>query len=150
MFVALDTNVVIYAEGHDDLNKSLLAKSIVDRLPEDCLFIPVQVFGEVFSVLTLKKRVDRRAAMSRLDDWSKMVAVPATTAPALRRAFKLAADHQFQIWDAIILATAEEADCEILLSEDMQHGFQWRRITVINPFVQPSHPLLASAYASPR
>jgi len=145
MLVALDTNFVIYAEGHDDLQKSLAAKQIVNQLFETDIIIPVQVFGEVFSVLTLKKRLDRHSAMARLDEWSNMVAIASTTAAALKRAIQLAADHKVQIWDAIILATCEEAGCEILLSEDMQHGFQWRRITVISPFAQPHHPLLAAA-----
>jgi hypothetical protein len=33
----------------------------------------------------------------------------------------------------------------VLLSEDMQHGFVYRGVTVINPFAEPAHPLLADA-----
>ncbi len=41
-------------------------------------------------------------------------------------------------------ATAE-AECRILLSEDMQDGVTWRGLTVVNPFVQPPSPLLQNA-----
>jgi len=37
----------------------------------------------------------------------------------------VAADYQFQIWGAVILAVATEAACALLLSEDLQHGFSW-------------------------
>ena len=40
------------------------------------------------------------------------------------------------------------ADCRILLSEDMHDGFVWRGLTVIDPFVERVHPLLASLLAS--
>lgn len=33
----------------------------------------------------------------------------------------------------------------MLLSEDMQHGFVHRGVTVIDPFAEPAHPLLADA-----
>jgi predicted nucleic acid-binding protein len=35
----------------------------------------------------------------------------------------LAADKGLQFWDALILATAADADCLLLLSEDFQEGF---------------------------
>jgi predicted nucleic acid-binding protein len=35
-----------------------------------------------------------------------------------------------------------EADCRLLLSEDMQDGFIWHGVTIANPFAHPRHPLL--------
>jgi predicted nucleic acid-binding protein len=32
----------------------------------------------------------------------------------------------------------------LLLSEDMQHGFVSRGMTVVNPFAEPTHPKLAA------
>jgi hypothetical protein len=46
------------------------------------------------------------------------------------------------IWDAIILAAASEAGCRVLLSEDMQEGFTWGGVTIINPFAFSPHRLL--------
>ncbi len=51
---------------------------------------------------------------------------------------------KISIWDAIVLATAAEAGCRMLLSEDMQHGFTWSGVTIVNPLVTPSHWLLES------
>lgn len=41
-------------------------------------------------------------------------------------------------------AVTAENHCRVLLSEDMQDGFTWRGVTVVNPYRIPSHPLLAS------
>ena len=59
-------------------------------------------------------------------------------------AVDLAAEHSFDIWDAVILAVAAEAGCGLLLTEDLQDGFIWRGLTVSNPFAAQVHPLLAS------
>ena len=54
----------------------------------------------------------------------------------------LAADRRLGIWDSLMVAVAAEGDCRLLLSEDMQDGFSWRGVTVVNPFAAKRHPLL--------
>jgi predicted nucleic acid-binding protein len=58
-------------------------------------------------------------------------------------AMDLAADHGLGIWDAVILTVASQAGCRMLLSEDMQEGFTWGGVTVVNPFADQRHDLLA-------
>jgi predicted nucleic acid-binding protein len=38
-------------------------------------------------------------------------------------AIELAVSHRLSFWDAIVLASAAEAGCRLLLSEDLQSGF---------------------------
>ena len=38
--------------------------------------------------------------------------------------------------DALIMAVAADNHCRFLLTEDLQSGFTWRGVTVINPFTQ--------------
>jgi predicted nucleic acid-binding protein len=57
-----------------------------------------------------------------------------TTEDILLRALDLVTDHRFYIWDAVIFAAASEASCQVLLSEDMQDGFAWGGVQVVNPF----------------
>jgi predicted nucleic acid-binding protein len=54
----------------------------------------------------------------------------------------LATDHQLGIWDAVILSAASQAGCRLLLSEDLEEGFTWAGVTVVNPFSSPRHALL--------
>lgn len=60
---------------------------------------------------------------------------------------ELCVDHQIDTWDALILAVAAEHRCTMLLSEDMQHGFVWRGVCVVNPFAVPTHARLVAARA---
>jgi predicted nucleic acid-binding protein len=43
-----------------------------------------------------------------------------------------------------MLASASEAGCRLLLSEDFQEGFFWNGVTVTNPFAERPHLLLAA------
>ena len=46
---------------------------------------------------------------------------------------RLARDHGFAFYDALIVAAALEGGCETLYSEDMQHGRATGGLTIINP-----------------
>ena len=60
----------------------------------------------------------------------------------------LAVHHVLSIWDAVILSAAAAAGCRLLLSEDLQDGFTWNGVTVVNPFPGRRHPLLAALQAT--
>ena len=83
-------------------------------------------------------------ARARILQWADSFEVTDSTWSAFQSAFDLTVDHGLQIWDALILAVTAENRCRILLTEDMQHGFTWRGVTVVNPYLIPSHPLLSS------
>ena len=57
-----------------------------------------------------------------------------TDAAVMTEAFNLAEKHGLQTYDAIILAAAAKGGCDMLYSEDMQHGFEWNGVLVVNPF----------------
>jgi predicted nucleic acid-binding protein len=46
------------------------------------------------------------------------------------------------MWDALVMSVAAENRCRIVLSEDLQHGFTWRGVTIVNPFLPDESPLL--------
>jgi predicted nucleic acid-binding protein len=77
--------------------------------------------------------------------WADTFDVADSTFDAMRAALDLAADHRMAIRDALILSVAAEQKCRLLLSEDFQHGFTWRGVTLVNPFNSPQHPMLAAA-----
>jgi predicted nucleic acid-binding protein len=138
---ALDTNVLAYAEGVNGLPMKRAALELLDRLPQDSVILPVQVLGELFQLLTRKAGRSPAQARSAILGWRNAFALMETSPEVLIAALDLAV-RQFGIWDAVILCAAAEADCRLLLSEDMQDGFVWKGVTVINPFAKPRHPLL--------
>jgi predicted nucleic acid-binding protein len=142
--LALDTNVLVYAEGVNDPGRRLNAEMLVGRLPLSGTVIPVQVLGELFRVLTRKARWPAADARAAVLSWQDSFFVQPTTSAVLAAAMDLAADHGFASWDAVVVAAAAEAGCRLLLSEDMHEGFTWRGVTIINPFAPVPHPLLTA------
>lgn len=144
MRVALDTNVLAYAEGVNGDAMKQAALELVQKLPEGATVVPAQTLGELFNVLVRKAGRTPASARSAILSWSDAF-TPIETSPAVMlAAADLAVDHQFGIWDAVILAAAAAAGCRLLLSEDLHEGFTWRGVTVTNPFAASRHVLLAA------
>ena len=151
MLVAIDTNVLAYAEGAGDVTRHAQALALLTRLPEAAVVLPVQVLGELFRVLVGKLKLSPARARETVLHWSDAYAVRDSTWGALQSAFDLSAAHGLSIWDSLILSVAAEQRCRLLLSEDLQDGFTWRGTTVVNPFAQSVHALLgAMLKPSPR
>jgi len=144
MQVAIDTNVLAYAEGAADETRRGQALELMTRLPEAAVILPVQVLGELYRVLAGKLRQAPAQARDAVLRWSDAYTVRDSTWGALQSALDLSAAHGLSIWDSLVLSVAAEQRCRVLLSEDMQDGFTWRGTTVVNPFAQPTHALLGA------
>lgn len=141
MRVALDTNALAYAEGVNGIAMKKTALELLDKIPQNLVVLPVQALGELFQLLVRKAGRSPAEARLAILSWRNAYALVETSPEVLLAALDLTV-RQFSIWDAVILCAAAEADCHLLLSEDMQDGFVWRGVTVVNPFAKPKHPLL--------
>lgn len=150
MKVALDTNLLVYAEGVNDAFKRDAVLHLLRTLPPDVTVIPVQVLGELFNVLVRKAGRSRTEAREAILGWRDSFAVVATSPEIMLAAADLATDHHFSIWDAVILSAASQAGCRLLLSEDLQEGFTSGGVTVVNPFASPRHVLLEAVLEAGR
>jgi predicted nucleic acid-binding protein len=140
--VALDTNVLAYAQGinGDAMKKTALA--LIGALPVGAVVLPAQVIAELFQILIRKGQLIPSQARTAIFSWCNVFPVAETSLPVLLGAAELAVTHRFSFWDGMILASASEAGCRLLLSEDLQPGFTWNAVTVANPFATAKHPLL--------
>jgi predicted nucleic acid-binding protein len=143
--VAFDTNILAYLAGvahvaADDA-KVERVRTLIEDLSTATLVAPVQALGELFVVL---RRAGLRAEEARdtIADLIETFDAPASEPRTALGALDLAVDHKLQFWDALIFTAAADAGCTLLLSEDMQHGFVSRGMTVVNPFAEPAHPKL--------
>jgi predicted nucleic acid-binding protein len=142
MRLALDTNILVYAEGVNGEPHQKTSLDLIARLPRASTLIPVQVLGELFQVLVGKASVSPKAAQARIAGWQAGFPLIETSLSVLSLAIDLAVQHKLRIWDAVILAASAEAGCRLLLSEDLQDGFTWNGVTVANPFALKKHELL--------
>lgn len=149
MIVAIDTNLLAYAEGVNGEARQKAALALIERLDPNSTLLPVQALGELFAVLVKKARRSRKAARAALLGWGDAFPLIETSSEVFLAAMDLAVDHQFVLWDALMLAAAAEARCRLFLSEDLQAGFTWSGLTVVNPFTLPMHPLLEKTLQRP-
>jgi predicted nucleic acid-binding protein len=140
--VALDTNILAYLEGVNGASRKASATQMVARLPAGNTYVPVQVLGELFRVLVRKAKYKAANARAVVGNFLDIFPLIETSPSVLTAAADLSVDHGLDIWDAIILAAASSAGCRLLLSEDMQEGFTWNGVSVVNPFSAKRHELL--------
>ncbi|MDP2371716.1 PIN domain-containing protein [Rhodoferax sp.] len=147
MRVALDTNILVYAEGLGDDVRCSAALQLVGQLPVASVVLPAQTLGELTRVLTGKARRSPSAAREAVLGWADSFEVADSSWTAFQAALDLVVDYQLPMWDALILAVAAESRCRLLLSEDFQNGFTWRGVTVVDPFAAQRSPLLTGLLA---
>jgi len=142
--VALDTNILAYAEGLNGTEMRRTALELVEKLPGEAVLLPVQTLGELFALLVRKAGRSPAKARKAILDWQDAFSLIETSAEVLVAAADLATEHQLSIWDAVVFSAAAEGGCRLLLSEDMQEGFTWKGVTVTNPFAPRKHELLTA------
>lgn len=150
--IALDSNILAYLAGvarvPEDDAKIDRVRALIERLSASAtLFAPAQALGELFVVLR-RGGASGEEAREILLEFAEAFTGPGTEKRTLLSAADLAVDHKLQFWDALILSAAADAGCALLLSEDMQHGFVARGVTVVNPLTEEAHPKLAALLAS--
>lgn len=127
----LDTNILVYAV----LDEGPKVKVAQELIASGCI-LGVQVLNEFAAVARRKfgKQWNEIVqALGIIRDLSGDV-VPITT-ETHDRALTIAARYGFGFYDALIIASAANAGCTTLYSEDMQTGQVIEGVTVLNPFV---------------
>ena len=148
MRVGLDTNVLVYAEGINDALRKNKITTLLRKLPAENVYVPLQALAELFYVLVRKGATAPSQARSAVLEWRDQYGIIETSQAILLSAMELASQHRLRIWDAIIIAAAAAAECRLLLSEDLQDGFTWNGVTVVNPFSKTPNSLLMEAIES--
>ena len=148
MKYAFDTNVLVYAEGVDDPQRQARAYELTTRIARDAGVIPTQVLGELFYVLVCKGGRSKAQARDALLTWHNSFSIIGTLPGTLLLAADLAADHDLRIWDSVVIATSAAAGCSVLFSEDLQDGFSWGGLTIVNPFAAQPSPIVAAILGS--
>lgn len=126
-----DSNVPLYLLSEDvakaDQAEALIAQGGV---------ISVQVLNESARVLSRKQSLSWDEVDEFLRTLRAACEVRSLTVDIHEHALALARRHGFAFFDALIVASALEAGCETLYSEDFQHGMRVAdRLSIINPFL---------------
>ena len=129
--VFFDTNILIYAIAQND-RRSVVAEEL---LAEGGI-ISVQVLNEFVSVTRRKIQMPWADVTEALD--SIRILCPSPISITLKThdsALGIAQQYGYSIYDALIAASALEANCSTLYSEGLQDGqIIGKKLTIQNPF----------------
>lgn len=127
----LDTNVLIYAVGADPARTA-----IAERLLLAGGYVSVQVLNEFVAVVRRKLSFPWPDVHAALASIRRLCGEPVALDGAVHDAgVALAERHNLSIYDALIVAAAQSAKCEVVYSEDMHHGHRFEDgLRIENPF----------------
>ena len=129
----VDTNVLLYRFSAKDPTKHRAAVAWVQALWDGALArISWQVILEFYANAS---KVGATPAIARSAVEELLLSNPEPPShPTILRAWHWCDKAQTHFWDALIVASAEQAGCRWLLSEDFQSGRRFGELTVVNPF----------------
>jgi predicted nucleic acid-binding protein len=131
----LDSNLLVYAVDSTEVARQASAMEIIRRAAyRDCTLLP-QALAEFFHATTRKRMLTRTEAARIVDDWMIVFPVAAGAgSDALRLAIREASAGHFQLFDALLLATAHDAGCAAVITEDMGAGSQLTGVRIVPAF----------------
>jgi len=130
----IDTNVLVYIASGDTA-KADRAEAILG----DGGVISVQVLNEIANVARRKMQMTWPDTHHFLSNLRSLLEVRALGLATHENGLALAERYKLSIYDAMIAASAIEAGCDVLWSEDMQNGMVIDDgLRIVNPFVSGS------------
>lgn len=137
----VDSNIWLYAfflrTGEEPLHER--AKALIDMPVRHV--ISDQVIAEVSSNLLRKANMAEEALVEIVTSFYSRCRVVSPSHETHLKASRLRTRYQFSYWDSLIVASALEAGCSILYSEDMQDS------QIVDGTLSIRNPLVASAQA---
>ena len=131
----LDTNVLVYAYQTSDLRKQRIARQLVSRAVAGELTISTQVLAEFAA--TLLHKVQPPLSMEEVaiaSDGLGPIPLIVPDGDIVRRAVEARGAYGIHFYDGMIVAAAERAGCEKILSEDLNSQQKYFGVIVANPF----------------
>ena len=131
----LDTNILLYSISRD-ATETVKRDRAVALIDAGGNALSVQVLQEFYVQATRATRRDalpHDIAAGLIRTWLRFQ-VQETSVSIMTGALEIKAEHGLSYWDAAIVAAARALGCRELYSEDMTHGREIERVTIINPF----------------
>lgn len=132
----VDTNVIVYAYDHSDPLKNKMARTLLEGLWEkEKGRLSIQVLQELYVTLTKKTPtvLSNKQAISIVADlgmWKHHIPLFEDILEAVR----IQEQYGISFWDAMVVTSACRMDCQVLWTEDLNHGQKYAAVLVLNPF----------------
>ena len=127
----IDSNVVVYAIGQASTKAHLAAPLFVGKPT-----ISTQVISETANVASRRLGLSVGDIRKLIVSLEAMCIVEIIALTTVHVALDIRERYGFSWYDSLIVAAALESNCDLLYSEDMQHGqVVDGRLRIVNPFL---------------
>ena len=134
MRVFLDTNILVYAIDPAEPEKRQRAREVIaEHADSGQLVLSTQVLSEFYNIATRKIGVPPDLALALVERHAEHEVIESSVALVVS-AIRLHQEHSLSFWDAQIIRAAQFGECDLLISEDLQHGRLFAELTINNPF----------------
>ncbi len=130
---AIDSNIAIYAFSKDE--RRLIAMQLLHAGPK----ISVQLLNEFTSISLRKRKIGWLEIEDSLDIITQLASSTRAVSYDVHDMGRVIAQrYKLEFYDSLIVSAALLDDCEVLYTEDLQHGLVIEnRLTIIDPFLLP-------------
>lgn len=129
--VFVDSNVWLYAFMDQTSPKHASAIQLINQ-PN--VLLSTQVINEVCANLIRKADYSEQEIRQTLNSFAERYTILDVGFNVIQLASNLRDAYSLSYWDSLILATAQEAKCSTIYSEDMHNGLKIGSMSIRNPF----------------
>lgn len=133
-----DTNILVYLFDQDAPDKRAIAEGLL-RDDSIQLSLSTQVLQEFYVTVTRKLERPMPPEQARLAiEQFKLFPVSVVTPHLVTVAIQRSIESRLSFWDALIVETALADKADLLITEDLQDGWQIGSMRLWNPFNHPA------------
>jgi predicted nucleic acid-binding protein len=134
----LDTNIFVYSLDPNSRSKAARASELIRRaISTGKGVVSFQVAQEFFNVAFRRFAQPMNAVEAEqylLTVFRPLLAINSSQG-LYSDALHLFGSHRLSWYDALIVAAAIQGECDVLYSEDLQHGRRFEGLRIENPFL---------------
>ena len=134
----IDTNIFIYSfDDRIPAKRDISRELIADALENSTGATSYQVIQEYLDAATRKfvKPLTFKDSQRYLTIVLEPLCEVFSSMELFHQALEILDQWRYSFYDSLIIASALQADCTILYTEDMQHDQKIRNLTIKNPFI---------------
>lgn len=133
--VFIDTNILVYLFSTGESEKRIICHQKLEGLKIDNVLVwSTQVIQEFYNVMTRKFGKEPQLVKSSLTNFREFETIT-NSILTINKAIDIQVLNKLSFWDSLIIAAANQAMCQVILSEDLSHNQSIEGITIQNPFI---------------
>lgn len=133
--IFIDTNILVYSLDKHDPEKQRKARECLRKAALDYSgVISTQVLQEFYVTATRKLGIEPLLAKEIVNSFCNFETVLLTT-EMLKDAIDCSILQKISFWDSLIIIASEKSLCEIVWTEDLNHGQVIKGVKMVNPFM---------------